>query len=119
MIGHALNSSNDFIIEGGQRKTVRDGAEVVQHVRSRLMLFEEEYALDKTQGTPWYQEVFVRPANLRLVESIIKERILGTDGLDRIIEFNIDSFDAQTRKLTISFSAETTYGLIEGETINV
>lgn len=43
MIGRALDSNNDLIIEGGQLKLVSDGAEAIQHVRTRLQFYLEEW----------------------------------------------------------------------------
>jgi len=121
MIGRALDSNNDLIIEKGQFKTVKDGAEVVQHVRSRLLFYLGEWFLDLNSGTPYFQQIFVKPTNLSLVESILKSRILNTPGVDKLTEFSMTYEGGSIRKLSVSFSAETTYGTINSEevTINV
>lgn len=119
MIGKALNKDNDIFVENGSIKTVSSGAEVVQHVRSRLRLFRGEYALDNEAGTPWFQDIFVKPAVQRKIESIIKQKILETPEVSKIVEFSIEEFNPDTRFLQINFSAETTYGEIIGETLNV
>ena len=121
MIGRALDSNNDLIIESGRLKVVKDGAEAVQHVRTRLQFYLEEWFLDLQAGTPYFQQIFTKPANLANIESILKARILGTPEVERLIEFSMNYEGASVRKLTVSFSAETTYGLIDNEkvTINV
>ena len=53
MIGRALNSNNDLVIEGGRFKIVDDAAEVLQHVRTRLQFYLEEWFLDRTAGVPY------------------------------------------------------------------
>lgn len=121
MIGHALNKDNDIFIDAtGALAAVEDGAEVVQHVRTRLQFFLDEWFLDLTAGTPWFQTILVKPVNLGTVESIIKARILETPGVDKLLTFTMD-FDSVTRFLQIQFSAETTHGFINKEkvTINV
>lgn len=121
MIGRALDSNNDLIVESGQLKLIRDGAEVIQHVRTRLQFYLEEWFLDLQAGTPYFQQIFTKPANLANIESIFKSRILNTPEVERLTEFYMDYEGGSVRKLTVSFSAETTYGTINNEevTINV
>lgn len=120
MIGRALNSSNDIFLSKGSFKTVEEGAEVVQHVRTRLLFYYGEWFLDKSAGTPYLESIFVKPADLGLIESILKQRILETPGIEKLTEFSM-AFDGVDRSLSISFSAETIYSTINNEevTINV
>lgn len=118
MIGKALNSDNDIFLENGQFALVEEGAETVQHVRTRLLFYRGEWFLDLEAGVPYFEEIFVKPVNLANVESILKQTILQTDGVERLLTFSLD-YENTTRKLTVEFSAETIYGLLEGVTINV
>lgn len=111
MIGKALDENNDIFLRNGAIAMTTDGAEVMQHVRSRLLFYRGEWFLDITAGVPYFQEVFVKPANIARVESLIKEEILNTPGVLRLIDFSLD-FDATTRLLNATVSAETTYGVI-------
>lgn len=121
MIGRGLDSNNDLIIQGGQLRLVEDGAEVVQHVRTRLQFYLEEWFLDLQAGTPYLQQIFTKPVNLANIESIFKSKILNTPGVEKLIEFAMDYEGQSVRRLTVSFSAETTFGTIDNEkvTINV
>lgn len=121
MIGRALDSNNDLIIQGGQLKLVEDGPEAVQHVRTRLQFYLEEWFLDLQSGTPYFQQIFTKPANLANIESIFKSRILNTPEVERLTEFSMSYDGGAVRKLTVTFSAETTFGVINDEevTINV
>lgn len=122
MIGRALDSNNDLIVAPkGNLKLVSDGAEVVQHVRTRLQFYLEEWFLDLSAGTPYFQQIFTKPANLANIESIFKSRILNTPEVETLTEFSMDYEGGSVRKLTVSFSAETVYGVINNEkvTINV
>lgn len=121
MIGRALNSNNDLVIESGQLKLVEDAAEAIQHVRTRLQFYLEEWFLDLNSGTPYFQQIFTKPANLANIESIFKSRILNTPEVKTLTEFSMDYEGGSVRRLTVSFSAETTYGVINNEkvTINV
>ena len=121
MIGRALDSNNDLIIQAGRLATVADGEEVVQHVRSRLLFYLGEWFLDIDAGVPYFQEIFTKPANLANIESIFKSKILRTPGVQRLTEFSMTYEGGSTRELTVAFSAETIYGLIDKDkvTINV
>lgn len=121
MIGRALDIKNDLIIKSGQLKLVEDGAETVQHVRTRLQFYLEEWFLDLQSGTPYFQQIFTKPVNLANIESLLKSRILNTPEVDKLIEFSMQYEGASVRQLTVSFSAETIFGTINNEevTINV
>lgn len=112
MTGRALDSNNDLIIKGGSFRLVKDAAEVVQHVRTRLLFYYNEWFLDLTAGTKYFQEIFIKPADLANVESILKQRILETPGILTLLEFSMEYEGGRSRKLSVSFSAETIYGLI-------
>lgn len=120
MKSRALNSDNDLIVENDSLKVIDESAQVVQHVRTRLLFYLEEWFLDLNAGTPWMQQVFIKPVNLANVESIIKQRILQTPEVDSLNTFSMN-FDSSSRGLSVSFSANTIYGIIEVSevTINV
>lgn len=119
MISRALDSNNDLILENGSLATVEEGAEVVQHVRSRLLFYLEEWFLDTTAGVPYFQDIFKKPANLANIESIFKTTILRTPGVERLTDFSMDYQGGSDRNLTVSFSAETIYGVINSEEVKL
>lgn len=119
MISRALDSNNDLIVRSGKLETVEEGAEVVQHVRSRLLFYLEEWFLDTEAGVPYFQEIFTKPANLANIESIFKSKILRTPGVQRLTDFSMDYEGGSTRRLTVSFSAETTYGSIDNDKVTI
>ena len=114
----ALDSENQLMFENGTFRIVADGAELLQNLRCRLLSYEGEYFLDRTSGVPYFQQIFKKPLDLSNAESILKQVILETDGVESIIKFAV-SFNSSIRKLAIEFSIETIYGPIEGETLNV
>ena len=121
MIGKALDSNNDLIVENGQFKTVSDAAQTLQHVRSKLLTYRGEYFLDNTIGVPYFEEIFVKPVNLANVESIFKTVILSDPEIAQLLEFNLDYEGGSERLLKISFRAKTIYDdIIDNEvTLNV
>ena len=116
-ISRALDSNNDILLSGGRIAVVEDGAQVAQHVRTRLLFYFNEWFLDLSAGTPWYEEVFVKPANLNNVESVLRLRISQTPELAIITEFSMALSTTTDRILSVSFTAETEYGEINIEEI--
>tara|TARA_R110000744_G_scaffold48819_2_gene106341 strand:+ start:1091 stop:1456 length:366 start_codon:yes stop_codon:yes gene_type:complete len=117
MIERALDSNNDILIRNGSFATVEDGAQVNQHVRSRLQFYLGEWFLNTNTGTPWIQEIFVKPIDPRLVESVIRSKINNTPDLKMITEFSMSLPDRNTRQLRVNFSAETEFGTINSDGI--
>ena len=118
--GYALNSQNGMFLDEstGQISRASDGAEVTQHVRSRLLFYLGESPLDTTQGVDYFGQILIKPANLPVAESLIKFEILATPGMNELTEFGLE-FDSATRKLTVSWEGNTTFGTVSGSTVNV
>jgi len=116
-ISRALNSNNDIFVLNGRFAVVSEGAETVQHLRTRLRFFLGEWFLDITEGVPYFQQILKKPFDIAKVETLLKSEILNTPNIKNLTRFE-SSFNGDTRKLTINFDAETTFGLIEGVTIN-
>lgn len=114
MISRALDSNNDLVVKNGRLAVVSDGAEVVQHVRTRILFYLGEWFANTNAGTPWFQQIFVKPVNLNDIESIIKTRIALTPGVLVLTAFAMD-LDKQNRILKITYAAETIYGEINSE----
>lgn len=121
MIGRALDSNNDLIFERGSIKLVDEGAQLVQHVRSRLLMYRGEWFLDTNAGVPYLEEIFTKPVNLANIESIFKGIILNTEGVLRLLSFSMTYDGGSERRLNVFFSAESIYGVINNEevTLNV
>lgn len=118
MRGRALDSNNDLIIREGSLALVEDGAETAQSIRTRLLFYLGEWYLDTLAGVPYYTQIFIKPFNLKVAEQVIKGEILRTNGVNILTSF-ASTFEGNTRKWTIDFSAETTFGVIENETLNL
>lgn len=95
---------------------VEDKDVILLAIKSRLSFFKGEWFIDTEDGTPYFQEIFVKPARLRLIEGIFKRRILETPGITGLNDFNLD-FDQTTRKLEVQFEALDQFGnSLSGET---
>lgn len=115
----ALDSNNNLVLSGGNLVFSTEGAKVVQTVKNRLLTYRGEWFLDEDYGTPWFQTIFVTPVNLSRVESVIKDIIETTDGVDKVISLSVIDFNTNNRKLSISFEAETIYGIINSNNLYI
>jgi len=116
MISRALGANNDLILQNGSFLTVVDAAQVVQHVRTRLLFYTNEWFLDIQAGVPYFDRIFVKPADLADIESILKAQILQTPGVEILTEFSME-YNETTRALDVAFSALTEFGDITNQTV--
>lgn len=102
-----LDSNGDIATSGSQ--FVGGAEEIAQTVKTRLKLFLGEYFRDITDGTPWFQQILGKGSSLGVKESLIKRRIIRTEGVNSIYEFETD-FDLQTRVYTVKAGIITPFG---------
>lgn len=90
-----------------------DGAERVrQQAEFRLNLWRGEWFLDSQFGTPYLQDVLGKQVTLNGALSAIRAEILAVEGVNGIVEFTYN-FDRAERNLSIEFTANTEYGLVQ------
>ena len=99
--------SNDIVIDNTSFAFVYDDDKILQAVKNRLKVFKGEWFLNLDSGVPYYQEIFTKPVNVGNVESILKQTVLETDGV-QLLTFFETSFDGTSRdfKSQISFITE-------------
>lgn len=107
-----LDETGDLCING--QTFIFDQACIAQTIQTRLRLFLGEYFRDIDDGTPWFQSILGKNNNLDEIESILRNRIARTEGVVRLISFNLD-YDDATRSLSVSGSALTEFGLLDYE----
>jgi hypothetical protein len=96
----------------GSGNYAAEAESVAQRVLTRLGLIKDEWFLDIDAGTPYLQEIVVKPVNLPLVDSIIKSRILGTVGVQEITRY-VSTLDVNTRIFTIDCDVTNVFGTTE------
>ena len=106
----------DYCLGHGNKELLSDSPETVaQNVMTRLALWQGSWFANLSSGTPWMQQIL---GKRDLAEALIKSRILETDGVLQILEFQ-SIFNPDERRISISAVIETIYGqtTLEG-TIN-
>lgn len=117
MIGRALDANNDIFMARRRIAVVSDGAEAVQHVRSRLLFYLGECSWAVDVGVPYFQRIFVKPMNLPQTEAILKSVVLNSPNVLKLLDFSMQ-YTSSNRRLGVAYQAETTYGVIVGATLN-
>lgn len=104
-----LDPNGDYTF--GQRSNefyVDSPLAVAQAVYTRLRLMQGQWYLDITEGTPWLQQV-IGTNTQELADTIIQQRILGTQGVKAILSYS-SSLNEATRHFTIAATIDTIYG---------
>lgn len=94
--------------QGDDTWLVNSPEAVAQAIKTRFLLWYGEWFLDTTAGTPWIQSVLgkQKPETYNLA---IRQRILQTQGVKSIIEFNT-VVNTTTRRVSFTATVDTIYG---------
>lgn len=103
-----LDSATGDIVTRGQQ-FLGGVQEIEQTIRTRLNLFLGEYFRNVTDGTPWYEQILGKFANLSTAEAAIRARIVNTPGVIRLTRFDSD-YDVDTRRYNIQAEVLTVFG---------
>lgn len=107
-----LDSNWDYIFGKGTHAYLEGSDAVAQAIKSRLQLLYREWWEDREDGLPLWEKILgtsVHPQNLAAVDSIYVERILGTEGVVSIMDYE-SSFE--NRQYTFKAAVVTLYGLL-------
>jgi hypothetical protein len=80
----------DLKLTNGNFEMAEDGVEAAQHSMIRLLQYKGESVTDNPNddGTDWYGIIFDMSKTRSEKELEIKRRILGTVGIEELVEFN-------------------------------
>jgi hypothetical protein len=100
--------TGDMIFGGDQASIWRDVPDAVGVlVEARLNLWQEQFWLDRSEGTPYEQQVLgKRTEGLR--DAALQARILDTPGVVEIEAYD-SVLDRQSRALNVSATIQTVY----------
>jgi hypothetical protein len=119
----ALDSNGDYSF--GQNLAnflIDDAAAVGQAVKTRLLLFQGEWFLDITAGTPWggfplnaavvAEGVILGDKRSVAQDLAIQATILGTQGVQQILTYS-SSYNSQGRLWSLNVTIETIYAVLQ------
>lgn len=107
-----LDVDGDYTFGQNTQNFVVDAEAVKQAVYTRLLLLYNEWWENVEDGLPFFQQIagkFGTPENLNGVDLVIRERIINTEGVAQIIEYQ-GTFDSQNRTYSVYTKVNTIYG---------
>ncbi|WON76302.1 hypothetical protein [Serratia sp. UGAL515B_01] len=103
------DSSGDYIFGAGDNTfMVNTPDAVAQAVKTRFALWQGEWFLDTTAGTPYKTDILGKHKSL-VYQMAVRERILDTQGVSEITEFQVQA-NPQTRRVTFTSTINTLFG---------
>ena len=112
MIDIALTTTHDLDTGSLDLNLVDQAAQVRQQLLIKLKLWRGEWFLDTEFGTPYLQQILGKQLTLSGVIAALRKSILEVEGVRQITSLSY-SFSNSTRKLSIDFTADTPYGIVE------
>ena len=102
-----LDKDGDYQLGHGNLDFYQDSPEAVaQSAMTRLQLWQGQWFIDTTSGTPWLQQIL---GKRMAVESVLRARILGTQGVIELPEMSL-KFDPDARRVSVNATIVTAYG---------
>lgn len=113
-----LSPTGDYVFGGQQNDFWRDVPDApAQAVKTRLELWQGEWFLDNTEGTPYLASIVGKHSQSE-ADAAIKERVTGTQGVVNIENYD-STLDADNRAYAVSMTINTLYGPTQLELDNV
>lgn len=97
----------DLALKPGRRGLLlaTAGDKIVQNIKQRLEMFEGEWFLDLSKGTPYYRSILgQKPRSIPVIKSVFRQRVADTAGVVEVLSVEA-SFDSTRRKLTVPWKA--------------
>jgi len=105
-----LDDSGDLVIgTDGDLVLVTGIDAIAQDLKTRLLFFKGEWDLDTRLGVPYFEEILKKAPDLNVVRSIYNDVITSTEGVLFVDDLTLE-YDGPTRRLSVSFSCQTTEG---------
>lgn len=102
----------DLNLDGNNINIVRKQEELAQTLRNKLIFIRGEWRYEITVGIPYFEHILIDNPNLTIIESLFKKAILETNGVLKMLRFEMK---LEKQMLSVSFSVQSIYGNIEGQ----
>lgn len=107
-----LDDNGDALIKNNKLQLTKHNSdeEISQRLKQALLFFYGEWFLDVTAGVPWFQVILEKGTSPDIIEGIIKDVIIGVQGVVYLNRFNPIEYEPETRRMRISFDVTTING---------
>lgn len=106
-----LDANGDYVLGGTSVFLVNSPEAVAQAVLTRLNLWLGEWFINTTDGTPWLTEILGKIQNGKNPDAAIKQRILGTQGVQEITNYS-STYNGNARTFSVTATLSTIYGAV-------
>ncbi|WP_415466663.1 hypothetical protein [Clostridium saccharoperbutylacetonicum] len=109
-----LDANGDMTFGRGSQNLTYGSYAVGQAIQTRLKLLKGEWFEDTEDGLPLFQQILGTKStknNLQIIDSLIRERILGTTDVTGITEYNSNSSN-EDRSYSFTAKVNTNYGTV-------
>jgi len=112
MLDFALNANGDLDLSQGGLALIDGSARVAQQVQLKLRLWQGEWFLDTSFGTPYLQSILGKGLTLSGALAALRRSVLEVDGVTAITSLSYD-YQASQRSLLVALVLQTEEGLVE------
>lgn len=98
----------------GDFATVDGSLGILQNILQTLKVYLGEWYLNTNIGLDYYGQILVKNPKQSAIDAIFINAILGVAGVQQLNSYSF-SPNFITRQLTVSFSAQTTSGIVDYE----
>ena len=106
-----LDANWEPLFGNGQADFISDIDAVAQIIDQKLLLFQGEWVLDRTLGTPMFQSILGANRSVSAVVAILKGVILSAPYVTGVINV-ATNYNTVTRAFSFSCLAQTQFGTI-------
>lgn len=112
-----LDASHDLIINQDRDLDMVAGIEeIAQHIHTTLDTPRGQDPIDPTFGPPYLEKILVMNPNTAEINAILRAIIAGRPDIIELTSYAFE-LDDETRVATITFTATTTEGELDPETL--
>lgn len=105
-------SGNDLDLSSGNLVITDDRALcIAQKLTIRFQLFFGEWFADARIGVPYYQVILVKNPSMRVISTVFRQVIMGTEGVAEILSEDLN-LDVASRTLTADYKIQTDTGAV-------
>lgn len=112
-----LDKNNDYSFGHEDADFISDLEAVKQNIKTKLLLFKEEWWEDQEVGLPLFQSIigYYNEENVKIAaDRLVKERILDVEEVTSVSTLSIEIED---KRLIIQYEVETNLGTVESEVV--
>ena len=103
--------THDLIFKDNSFLLIDNAERVAQQIKIALLEWRGEWFLDSRDGIPYLEYILIKNPNKNHIRSILTTAITNVEGVIGVSDMILD-LDVKTRKLTVSYTANTDYGLV-------